>query len=512
MGLRPIGLASEAALHGLNNLQILGVLCVSVVNPFRARIWLACHSFSDGWLVLTVALAALAQVVASSCLMVLTWDGAGYVFNTIQRGHPVVPNSRYSDYPLLAVVSLFSFLINDSRLLACIYGLVLAVLPLGSLLLSFHFLSAPQHARLRIWPVLGILLSVLPGQAFLVAEAVPVAQVSWAVWAIAAADISISSLVWLAILNLFLFFLHPSSALVYAVTGALFVGKAWVETSHRRTNAWLGAIFLALAAVRLGYAVATANSYERGEESLSQNYLAFRDALPSLGMLPVVYLLGLTVLGGVIRRIPKPYMIWLAGLTLALLLAYGVAWAADPKMWVSAFTFRRFVFVGTLPLVVMGGLHWRYEQRSRTNDSSDRSDHRLDWIMAGSAAVFFIVFATQSFSWRQELSHFEADLKRCDKPVATIADFPWIADSPLHHWASTQLSCVVQGKKVKTVFSLDPDGVRRNKILLFPGIWFRRQNRWFEFEGVPQEPNDELRKEPHGESGRSGPSRRSGYP
>jgi hypothetical protein len=513
--------------------QGLGARCVSVVKIFRARIWLF----------LTVTLAALAHVVASCCLMVLTWDGAGYVFNTIQRGHPAIPNDRYSDYPFLAVVSLFSFLINDARSLACVYGLVLAILPLGSLLLSFRFLSSPELKALRLWPVLGILLSVLPGQGFLVAEAVPVAQVSWAVWAIVAADISGSSLVWLGVLNLFLFFLHPSAALAYAVTGGLFVGKAWVVTRQRagasenereraRTNGnererevrcegrraranervrrhplhgllrypasvaaryrsisafsladhWLGAIFLGLAAARLWYAIATANSYERGEESFSQNYLAFREAFPSLLMLPVVYLLGLIALGGMTRRIPKRSVTWLGGSTLALLLVYGVAWAADPNVWASAFSFRRFVFVGTLPLVVMGGLHWRYEHASRTNEPAGRSDQSLGWVMAGSAAVFLIVFATQSFSWRQELTHFEADLSRCDKPVATVSDFPWIDGTPLHHWASTQLSCVVQGKKVKTVFALDPAGARGNKILLFPGTWFRRRSRWFEFE------------------------------
>jgi hypothetical protein len=420
--------------------------------------------------------------------MVLTWDGAGYVFNTIQRGHPAIPNERYSDYPLLAVVSLFSFLINDARSLACIYGLVLAILPLGSLFLSFHFLSSPELKALRLWPVFGILLSVLPGQGFLVAEAVPVAQVSWAVWAIVAADISSSSLVWLGVLNLFLFFLHPSAALVYGVTGGLFLGKAWVATGQRGTNGWLGAIFLGLAAIRLWYALATANSYERGEESFSENYLAFRDALPSLLMLPVVYLLGLIVLTGVTRRIPQKFIVWFGGLTLALLLIYGVAWAADPKLWISAFTFRRFVLVGTLPLVVMGGLHWRYVHASGPNEPSGRS--ALGWIMVGSAAVFLIVFATQSFSWRQELTHFEADLSRCDKPVATVSDLPWIDGTPLHHWASTQLSCVVQGKKVKTVFALDPAGARENKILLFPGTWFGMRSRWFVFASPEARQND----------------------
>jgi hypothetical protein len=503
-----------------------------VVNPFRAPIWLARHRFRDGWLVLTVALTVLAQIVASFCLMVLTWDGAGYVFNTIQRGHPAIPNDRYSDYPLLAVVSLFSFLINDARSLACIYGLALAILPLGSLLLSFHFLSR-QLKALRLWPVFGILLSVLPGQGFLVAEAVPVAQVSWAIWAIVAADISSSSLVWLGVLNLFLFFLHPSAALVYAVTGGLFLGKARVarrqrteasENERERTRRngnervrqhplhrllryladvaagyrpisafsladhWLGAIFLGLAAIRLWYAFATANNYERGEESFAENYLAFRDALPSILMLPGVYLLGLIVLGGVTQRISQKFVIWLGGLILALLLIYGVAWAADPKLWTSAFSFRRFVLVGTLPLVVMGGLHWRYEHASRPNEPSGKS--AFGWIMVGSAAVFLIVFATQSFSWRQELTHFEADLSRCDKPVATLRDLPWIDGTPLHHWASTQLSCVVQGKKVKTVFALDPAGARGNKILLFPGTWFGMRSRWFVFASPEARPND----------------------
>jgi hypothetical protein len=501
-----------------------------VVNPFRPRVWLARHSFSNGWLVLTVALAAIAYVVAALCLMALTWDGAGYVFNSIQRGHPAVPNSRFSDYPFLALISLLSFRINDARWLASIYGLALAILPVGALLLSFHFLSsnpasqarqrsrgadriglapaphsfsdggseatpqgcqpqrprkrgnAPRIERLRIWPVLGVLLSVLPGQAFLVAEAVPMAQVSWAVWAIVAADISGPSLVWLGVLNLFLFFLHPSAALVYIVTGGLFLGKAWVSTHQRRANAWLGVVFLGLAVIRLWYGLATANSYERAELTFSENYLAFRDALPSLRMLPVVYLLGLTVLGAVTGRISRRLMIGLAGLTLALLLAYGIGWAAQPKVWVSAFSFRRFVLVGTLPLVVLGALHWWYEHASPTPDPLVRPDHGLGRIMVGSAGVFSVVFAIQALTWRQELSHFEADLSRCDKPVATVDDLPWIEGTPLHHWASTQLSCVLQAKEVKTVFALRADDVRGNKILLFPGAWFGRKSRWFEFE------------------------------
>jgi hypothetical protein len=442
-----------------------------VVNPLRPL----------AWLVLTVILAAVAYIVAAFCLAPLTWDGAGYVFNSIQRGRPAIPNVRYSDYPFLAVISVCSLFINDARWVARIYGLVLAVLPLGSLLLSFHFLSGPKLRELRIWSVLGILLSVLPGQIFLVAEAVPLVQVAWAVWAIVAGEISGPCLLWLGVLNAFLFFLHPTAALVYAVTAGLFVAKALVTTPQRAPNAWLALFFFGLAAIRLWYALATANSYERGEETFAQNYVAFRDAWPSVRMLPFVYFLGSSVLGGVTGLIPKRIMMWLAGLSIGVLVVDAAGWATNPEVWVSVFSFRRFVLVGTLPLLAMGAFHWQYDNATRIHDPQSNNSG-LGFIMLGSAAAFLLVFATQAFSWRQELIRFQADLSRCNKPVATTDDLPWISRSPLNHWASTQLSCVVQGKRVKTLFALDAEDVQGDKILLFPGIWFRKTNRWFEFD------------------------------
>src|SRR5258708_12148201 len=196
------------------------------------------------WLVLTMAVATAAYAVVGCCLVALTWDGAGCGLNVMQRGDRAIPCNRYSDYPFLCVLFIFSRLINDPRWLAAIYGLVLALLPLGSLLLSFHFLSGPQLRSLRIWPVLGILLSALPGQVFLTAEAVSLAQVSWAVWAIVAGEISASILLCFAILTLFLFYLHPMAALTYAVAGALFFGETRVAIRQRRIDVWLGIAFL----------------------------------------------------------------------------------------------------------------------------------------------------------------------------------------------------------------------------------------------------------------------------
>jgi hypothetical protein len=479
------------------------------------------------WPALTLGLAAAAYMFAASCLDTLTWDGGGYVFNTIQRGHPAVPCSRYSDYPLLSVVAVLSQFVHDSRWLAMVQGLVIAILPMGSLVLSFRFLKGPRLRPLRIWPVLGILLSALPGQIFLVAEAVSAAQIAWAVWAIIAADLSVTSFIWLSGLVLYLFFLHPTAALVYAVSGGLLVLKSRAGR-QRAVCLWLGAGFLVLAAIRLWYALVTANSYERGEQTLGQTYQAFLEARPALVFVPLIYLLAFTILmasrAKSVRRRPTkagsppraeainrglrtgncepgtggtgtgatrtsyPFSFWTGVVVNGVLLGYGLIWASDPHLWGSAFSYRRFVLVAIIPLLWPAILHWRRCQRDSVPgefDGGRRTGLAVGWEMVGFAAIFLSIFTVESLSWRSELNRFITDLDRAPKPVVTSDDLPWIARSPLNHWASTQLSCVLQGKTVRKLFALHASDVQGRSILLFAGTWFNERNRWFEFKLEP---------------------------
>jgi hypothetical protein len=55
----------------------------------------------------------------------------------------------------------------------------------------------------------------------------------------------------------------------------------------------------------------------------------------------------------------------------------------------------------------------------------------------------------------------------------------------LNHWASTQLSCVLQGRTVRKLFALHGTDVQRRSILLFAGTWFNERDRWFEFQLEP---------------------------
>ena len=483
--------------------------------------------YSWFWPALTLGLAAAAYLFAASCLDTLTWDGGGYVFNTIQRGRPAVPCSRYSDYPLLGVVALLSQFVSDSHWLAMVQGLVIAILPMGSLILSFRFLSGPRLRPLRIWPVLGILLSALPGQIFLVAEAIPTAQIAWAMWAIIAADLSITSFIWLSGLVLYLFFLHPTAALVYAVSGGLLLLKSQA-CQKRAVCLRLGTALFVLAAIRLWYALVIANSYERGEQTLEKTYQTFLDARAALVFVPLVYLLAFTILmnfksksvwrrwmetgrsprsgtvnrklrtgscelitggnGARSTRISNSFSFWTGTAVSGVFLAYGLGWAADPSLWGSAFGYRRFVLLTTIPLLWPAILHWRRCQLnpppSEFNDGR-RTGLTGAWQMAGLAGIFLWIFAVQSLSWRSELKRFISDLDRAPKPVVTSDDLPWIAGSSLNHWASTQLSCVLQGRTVRKLFALHGTDVQRRSILLFAGTWFNERDRWFEFQLEP---------------------------
>src|SRR5437773_171390 len=96
---------------------------------------------SPTWNAWTIVLmAALAYLTGARCLVALSWDGSGYLFDSLQNGTPFISNYRLSNYPLLFLLVKAGRWTNDCRLLATLYGILLAVTPLGSLVLSLWLL------------------------------------------------------------------------------------------------------------------------------------------------------------------------------------------------------------------------------------------------------------------------------------------------------------------------------------------------------------------------------------
>src|SRR5260370_34871539 len=107
-------------------------------------------------------------------------------------------------------------------------------------------------------------------------------------------------------------------------------------------------------------------------------------------------------------------MMWLAGLSIGVVVVDGAGWATNPEVWVSAFSFRRFMLGGTLPLLAMGAFHWQYDNATRIHDPQSNNSG-LGFIMLGSAPAFLLGFATEAFGWRQEWIGVPAEFIRSDK-------------------------------------------------------------------------------------------------
>ena len=130
-----------------------------------------------------VLMAAIAYLIAARCLVALTWDGSGYLFNSLQDGAPYISHYRFSNYPLLWALVEAGRWTSDARLLGMLYGVLLAVTPMAALVLSLSFLRGQRLEPLRIWPVIGILLGTLPGEICLMSEASLAVQAFWPILA-----------------------------------------------------------------------------------------------------------------------------------------------------------------------------------------------------------------------------------------------------------------------------------------------------------------------------------------
>ncbi|MGC1481362.1 MAG: hypothetical protein WA771_12705 [Chthoniobacterales bacterium] len=421
-------------------------------------------------------------VVAAACLAGLVWDGSGYLFNAIQDGEPLISHHRYSNLPVLWAVVSASHLTGEPLTLVVLYGLLLAVVPVGALGLSFYFLRGTL-VPLRVWPVLGILVVALPGQICVMSEATLVMQAFWPVLAILASGLSVGGMGWLAVLIPYLFFLHPLSAPLFALGAVLAAGQALVGGHRWRGVAW-SVVFSLSCFARVGFSVATATSYERGEFAWQPNYDAMLGAIygwPSL-MITMLFVMAWAAVAGELGWLPRRRSEgWFKGATIGFGLA-GVIWAAQPELWAGALGYRRFVMLLSLPLIGGGLVQFRGIVRDKLvrDDRKDRFRYRLVW----PAVAFGVVLTVQSFAWRADVARFAHELRAAHGPVVTMAQVPWITRTPLDHWGSSFVALFVQGQTPSTLFALENASVEAGRIRLYGSDCVAVRDGWFHLSGV----------------------------
>lgn len=418
----------------------------------------------------------LVYVFAALSLVGLTWDGAGYVFSSLQNGAPEIAHHRYSNLALLWPAVWVGNALGDPRAAAVVYGLLLACVPLGALWLSFRLLSDSEWRALRVWPLFGILLGALPGEICLVSEASLAVQVGWVLVAFVLAGFPRWGIPWVALASVFLFFLHPTAAVIFGGV-VLLIGLVAVVLPRVRKGAAIWApVFVVLGVARVVFSLMTASPYERAEFGWEANLGAAQGAFAGSPGVVCLFIaiaaVGCFFIGSYRRwKVAKPLI--LAGF--AGVLVVGCQWAFTAQLWAGAIGYRRFVLLCSLPLVVMAFVHWVRLRRRLDRDGGELAR----WTLVGIAWVFAIVFGVQVAVWRGEVARLEQALQGAQSKVITLEEVPWARKTALDHWGATMLSVVIQGREPKTIFLLDRANLRGDHAELFPDGRIGFEKKWF---------------------------------
>lgn len=366
---------------------------------------------------------------------------------------------------------------GDARAAAIVYGLLLACVPLGSLLLSFRLLSDPEWKALRIWPLFGILLGALPGEICLVSEASLAVQVGWVLVAFVLAGFPRWGVPWVGIASVFLFFLHPTAAAIFGGVALLIGLVAVVLPKVRKSAAIWAPVFVAVGVARLVFSVMTASPYERGEFGWEANWGAALGAFTGspgvMCLFIAVAAVGCFFVGSYRRwKVAKPLI--MAGFSGVLVV--GCQWALSAQLWAGAIGYRRFVFLCSLPLVAMAFVHWVRLRRRLDRDGGELAR----WTLVAIAWVFSIVFGVQVAVWRGEAARLESALRGTQEKVITLEEVPWVRKTALDHWGATMMSVVIQGREPKAIFLLDRGSLRGDHAELFPNGRIGFEKKWFD--------------------------------
>ncbi len=432
---------------------------------------------SSRWATLGILLpVVMAYALAAWCLVGVAWDGSNYLFLTLQAGEPVITHHRYSNLPTLQAVAQASRFVSDARFIAGLYTTLVAMTPVASLALCLWFLRG-SFVALRIWAVLGVLLGILPGQLCIMSEASLAVQAFWPLLALIAIGLPLPTAPCVLLLSVYIFFLHPTSLLLFGLAALLCFAAAFLFKARRRALCMGGSFFLVVAVLRFFFSVATTTSYEKSELAFGPNWMAFLGAFggPASGMLLCLYGLSSVYLAGTLKRLSPTRARAVVLALLAAFLAVGLFWALDSRMHNGGLSYRRFVLVCSLPFVAGAALHWSWLQRR-----GPYAPQLLPSAPVLLSVVFAIVFAVQSLTWRSDWRRLESALASAPGPFITKTDVPWIIGRPLDHWSSTTLSIILRGRVPDALYVEKIDGLAADGITLYPGGIVPAKDGWFQ--------------------------------
>jgi hypothetical protein len=376
--------------------------------------------------------------------------------------------------------------LNDPVKLAVMHGLVCSLLPLFSLGACLGMLRG-ETARLRIWPVIGILLVPLPGQLFIVTEVNPTIQLAWVLFVFIWRGCPVRWSPVAAIAMLAMATLHPAAVPLFFFAAIMAVVFAMSKDAlfRRQTIVW-GMIFAAASLGKLAECMILATPYERASMSLAVWITELKTGLrfslfPAL--VPVLIDVGLYAWSFFSKQtqLRPPWLsktLWIAAFVL------GTIYVSDTGGWAAAINYRKFVVVVSAPMALLASIDaWRL-RRIANGSPAIFPEPRIALIYP--AVLFASMLCGMALSWKSLCASLMTQLAVHAGPVMVYGELPkpW-SDSALNHWSTTSLSLVLQGWEPKKIFIWDGSlQLSGNRFCVCPGEEFGCEDRSFKLGWV----------------------------
>lgn len=406
------------------------------------------------------SLVVVALGVAVLSRAALLWDGSYYLFATLENQTPFIPNHRYIAAILQTPVLVAYHFSHNLQVLAIVFGLAYAMVPLLSLVLSWLIVRRTAPG-LFVWAALGLGFGTLIMQLFFVSEALISVQLMWPVMLAVITRPRWWTRMVAALLSILAFISHPIALGLFAAAAGLAV-VVGIRSRAERWEKWLWAVgFVILGVVSAVQFARQQTNYETDQmtwQNLQLHYSHSLQGLPILALgvvgVAMVLLFAAPYLQGWQKHWPHP-MAWaradLARLLytaeLASLVAAGalfVLWAAVPKWWASALDYRNWVLFFSLPFMGMAGLE-SLLGRTASGPGLDTEPNRRTRTVQVVGAAFAAVIVVQSLAWLNVTIEFQDAIAQNSDACIPFSSLTSVTQNALDHWSVTPYSLILQG-------------------------------------------------------------------
>ncbi|MCU0490146.1 MAG: hypothetical protein MUD01_00960 [Chloroflexaceae bacterium] len=377
----------------------------------------------------------------------LSWDGSYVLFSLLNYKEPFIPHNRYIHGVVQFPTLLLSNLTDNTWLLGLMFGLMLALIPLVSLLVCW-LLVRRERPELFVWPALGTGLGLLPGQFALVTEAALAIYLTWPIVLCVLMPPRRSHVLVVLGFTVLLLITHPISIALTAMIAAIALLLLVLDRRRLRQLLLYAIGFGTITGVAAYWFQQVRTSYEQEQLSIQRLQEAYTASLAGTAVFALGFVLLAVLLLLVGARLKNQGLSTvLHGAELLCLLLAGLLFlirGLQPQLWMGSLDLRTWSLFIALPFFGAALLEFVITRRSGPAPAEEQR-HRIHTVQLVSL-IFCTTLVAQSILWAGLTQRLQGELASRPFGCISMTSLPWVEKTPLNHWSLTSYVYILEGR------------------------------------------------------------------